>query len=581
MRYASVCSGVEAASLAWEFLGWEPAFFSEIEPFPCAVLASRWPKVPNLGDMSKIEIRENGEIRYGLDKSLPDDGKPIDLLVGGTPCFVAGTLILTPSGYRPIEEIKVGDEVVNAEGEIDTVTAAGHKKARVGEIKIQGRPAFTCTPGHPFLTVAMKTDNRRSMETCGRKVPEGGFEFTKARDSEGRYAGRVKKAAVEGAELDDGMKIKKGMLFELAGWYAGCGCVQEFTGMKNRTVLKQVVLTMPGRVRKFMRLAGRLSRFGNLNVVPSQTDENEILIFNTWLAEWLSRNFGGDDASKRVPYWLYGDKDAGKFVKGYEDSSPFKKKGRVQTVSKALACGYADLTGNGSVYLQKNTGKTVWEASRPENGSKAKFIDGRWASLVRSWKNNDTTRTVYNITVGNGHTYVVEGIAVHNCQDASTAGKREGLVKGSRSSLAFSFTRLAYELAARKGLRWLLWENVPGVFTLNDGRDFALFLSSLCGRRIETPDGGWGNFGIVRNTTDGNFGLCWRVLDVQHARVDGWPRAIPQRRRRIFLVGHLGSWQSAAQILFERQDVLGHIPPRREALPHDPAPAGEGAACGD
>lgn len=55
MRYASVCSGVEAASLAWMPLGWEAVFFAEIEPFPCAVLKERFPDVPNLGDMTEIK----------------------------------------------------------------------------------------------------------------------------------------------------------------------------------------------------------------------------------------------------------------------------------------------------------------------------------------------------------------------------------------------------------------------------------------------------------------------------------------------------------------------------------------------
>lgn len=54
MKYGSVCSGIEAASKAWEPLGWKPAWFSEIEPFPSAVLAHHWPKVTNLGDMTKI-----------------------------------------------------------------------------------------------------------------------------------------------------------------------------------------------------------------------------------------------------------------------------------------------------------------------------------------------------------------------------------------------------------------------------------------------------------------------------------------------------------------------------------------------
>ena len=70
MRYLSVCSGIEAATVAWESLGWKPAGFSEVEPFCCALLEHHYPKVPNLGDMT-----EHG----GWDVRA-------DILVGGTPC---------------------------------------------------------------------------------------------------------------------------------------------------------------------------------------------------------------------------------------------------------------------------------------------------------------------------------------------------------------------------------------------------------------------------------------------------------------------------------------------------------------
>ncbi len=72
MTYGSVCSGIEAATVAWEPLGWTPAFFCEIEPFPCALLAHHYPDVPNLGDMTKVDWSKWA-------------GK-IDVLVGGTPC---------------------------------------------------------------------------------------------------------------------------------------------------------------------------------------------------------------------------------------------------------------------------------------------------------------------------------------------------------------------------------------------------------------------------------------------------------------------------------------------------------------
>ncbi len=71
MRYLSVCSGIEAASVAWGPLGWEPGGFAEIEPFPSAVLTYRFPEVRNHGDFTKIGETDTG---------------PVDLLVGGTPC---------------------------------------------------------------------------------------------------------------------------------------------------------------------------------------------------------------------------------------------------------------------------------------------------------------------------------------------------------------------------------------------------------------------------------------------------------------------------------------------------------------
>lgn len=75
MIFGSICSGIEAATVAWEPLGWKAAWFSEIEAFPSAVLAERWPEVVNLGDMTKIAAA----VRAG-EVQAPD------VMVGGTPC---------------------------------------------------------------------------------------------------------------------------------------------------------------------------------------------------------------------------------------------------------------------------------------------------------------------------------------------------------------------------------------------------------------------------------------------------------------------------------------------------------------
>lgn len=85
LTYATVCSGIECMSAAAIGLPLRPVFFSEIEPFPSAVLKHRYPTVPNLGDMSKIEVNEKGEITNGIT-TLPIPAGGLDILAGGTPC---------------------------------------------------------------------------------------------------------------------------------------------------------------------------------------------------------------------------------------------------------------------------------------------------------------------------------------------------------------------------------------------------------------------------------------------------------------------------------------------------------------
>jgi DNA (cytosine-5)-methyltransferase 1 len=104
MIYGSVCSGIEAASVAWKPLGWKCAFVSEIEPFPCAVLKHHYPEVPNFGDFTQIN-------RPGGPRA-----EPIQLLVGGTPCqsfSIAGLRkgLADPRGNLALEFLALADRL--------------------------------------------------------------------------------------------------------------------------------------------------------------------------------------------------------------------------------------------------------------------------------------------------------------------------------------------------------------------------------------------------------------------------------------------------------------------------------------
>lgn len=149
------------------------------------------------------------------------------------------------------------------------------------------------------------------------------------------------------------------------------------------------------------------------------------------------------------------------------------------------------------------------------------------------------------------------------CQDYSIAGLRAG-VDGARGNLTFAFASLAYA----KRPRWIVWENVPGVFSLNGGRDFGAILATFSGRHghvFEPPPDGWGNSGFVEPADADSYGLAWRVLDAQYTRVDGHGRAVPQRRKRVFVVGYFGNMRCAAAVFFDAQSLRRDPAPRREA----------------
>lgn len=149
------------------------------------------------------------------------------------------------------------------------------------------------------------------------------------------------------------------------------------------------------------------------------------------------------------------------------------------------------------------------------------------------------------------------------CQDLSVAGKRAGL-HGERSGLFTEAVRIIYEMReATHGVypTFLVWENVPGAFSSNNKRDFQTVLREITKTDIPMPASGrWANAGMVRS---GGICVAWRVLDAQY-----W--GVPQRRKRIYLVGSFGD-NSAEQILFKPDRVRRYLAPREAA--------GEGAAA--
>lgn len=131
------------------------------------------------------------------------------------------------------------------------------------------------------------------------------------------------------------------------------------------------------------------------------------------------------------------------------------------------------------------------------------------------------------------------------CQDFSIAGKRVGL-DGERSGLFREYLRLLEELQPK----WFVFENVPGLLSSNGGRDYGA---------------------VQRALVECGYSIAGRILDAQHF-------GVPQRRRRIFIVGHLGiSWRAPAEVLFEPESLCGDSPQGGEEESETSRGAGIGA----
>ena len=169
------------------------------------------------------------------------------------------------------------------------------------------------------------------------------------------------------------------------------------------------------------------------------------------------------------------------------------------------------------------------------------------------------------------------------CQDLSVAGKQKGIHDGERSNLFFEAIRIIGEMkdaTANRFPRFAVWENVPGAFSSNGGRDFQSVLQAFAdvaggrfldgGRGLDAeredgdtdgllvpgpPKGGWKPAGCVLGP---GWSLAWRVYDAQY-----W--GVPQRRKRIYLIADFRS-ERAGEILFNTESVSGDLKPGREEI---------------
>ena len=555
MRYLSLFSGIEAASVAWDSIGWEPVAFAEFDAFPKAVLKHRYPDVLDLGDVTQI-----------TEEQIKALG-PIDIVVGGSPCFVAGTKVVVSGSYKNIEDVKIGDMVLTHTGNYKPVLRVGNTKKNTILLNAQGMMLTETTQNHPYY-----------VRTRSRKWNNNARKYDRIfSEPYWKEAGNLAKDDFVSIPIINKEKNPRNLDKEtcwIIGRYIADGHIA--WGVKCKTSEgyrhPQIILSI-GKdklcdiPKNITSISYSLSSHGKGVYRARICNKNLVsLIKDLGCGEGaINKNFPmellelpKEFARSILDGYMSGD---GSYIKKY-------KRYQANSVSKELMMELqlliAKLYGiNSSIYPIKTSDETViegrivnqrdyWELhyNKEVTRNRVAFIEnGKVWVPVKSIVNTGEIKTVYNLEVADDNSYTANNIIVHNCQDLSIAGKRAGLRNengGVTRSGLFNEQMRIFEIARKyNGARYCLWENVPGAFSSNNGNDFAYVLGSMACGSVSVPEDGWKNSGVVVN---GNGKRCieWRMLDAQYF-------GVPQRRRRIFALLDTGEWWSRQPILFESE----------------------------
>ena len=422
------------------------------------------------GSCANEDIHEVMDMAEDGAYDIPD----VDMVVGGFPCFVAGTPVLTSEGYKPIEDIRPGDMVLTHMNRFRKVARTGVKHdAPLVEVKIMGSLPITCTPNHPFMT--------RSRDRVWRDKrwdhAFGDLHETPAENLDSR-------TFVMTPEVGTRVANPHGMTEEeawLIGRYVADGHHSDSLGFD-----------------RYHATACKEERSANKAIVTSER-----------LLELIKTYAPGKGASDKsfsmdvmhLPVELktavldgYESGDAGKHV-GNGDETDISMSTASIGLARMLCLLIHDVRRRIATVSRSRMPETTVIEGRVANqhdfyvvrykgGSHRQTfeVEGNVYTPVRGVTDLGARGTVYNFEVEEDHTYVVENVVVHNCQDYSVArplSMADG-IEGKKGVLWWEICRFL----KLKQPKYCLFENVDRLIKSPSGqrgRDFAIILSCLTG----------------------------------------------------------------------------------------------------
>ncbi|RRK35215.1 DNA (cytosine-5-)-methyltransferase [Schaedlerella arabinosiphila] len=463
-----------------------------------------------------------------VTKLTPEEIPYADAWCFGFPCFEAGTLVMTDQGYKCIEHIQAGNQVLTHKNRFrPVVRPMKHKAGEIYELDVFGVENLRVTGEHPFLVKDGDSAKWKAVQEleAGDLIAVPVNRKAELPEWDGiTYERRGKECRLDG--LDLGSRD----FWWFVGCYMGDGWYR-VTRRKNASDNYRVVVAC--NEEKLERLKRHVDGMFRYSVAKERT-VYKVHFTNKELTVFLMQ-FGKGAGGKRLTDAVFNLPEdlLRAFLEGYfeTDGCMVGKYHQASTISRELAYGIRDCVHKAyrmpcAVYRNKMPETCVIEGRkvrqhdfytvRFKEGRSERdgsfFMDGYVWCRFRGSRKVPFDGYVYNMEVEDDNSYTAGGLAAHNCQDISIAGKQRGL-RGKRSGIYYSIIDLIKGKEEGDKPTYLLVENVKNLLSVNAGFDFAAVLSEM---------------------DEAGYDVRWQVLNSKDF-------GVPQNRERVFLIAVLRS----------------------------------------
>ena len=484
IKLLSLFSGIGAFEKALENLGieYDLVGFSEIDKYAvksyCAI--HNISESLSLGDITKMDISK-----------LPKD---IDMITHGSPCFAAGTKVITDKGYKNIEDIQIGDKVLTHTNSFKTVEALGSDGIKdIYKVETQGTLPIYCTNNHPFYVrhkVKQWNTDKRTYE----------YKFTEPEKV--RLINLTKNNNYIGIPI---IPDKENELYNLddetlwlLGRYVADGCYYNKPREDRPSNIKYTSIYVGNNKKLDFENHIKSYKYNNVDERNGCTSYRFGVDFTNIVIKY---NVGSGAINKKIPMEILqlSKQKLHIFLDGYMSGDGCNIKNttiyQATTISRELAESL--LLAIQKVY---NIGCRIYYTKRP----KKYIIENRVVNQndtymvrfdlkpkrplykvennciwypIKKITNTYTQQTIYNITVEDDHTYTANNCYVGNCQDFSTAGRQAGgdFGTGTRSSLMWNTVNIVTYTKPK----YIIWENVKNLVSKKHKHNFDKYILTL------------------------------------------------------------------------------------------------------